>query len=148
MSLETILSKYDQIVEGVRHYRVNYGGCGSFALALGKELKAKGIKFHYVVLFHQLSNETYHEVRNYVKTNNIRDFAQYTWWTHVMIRVDNKYIDAEGIKYEPRLMHYRNPTKVITEEFLTDMVKAPIWNPSYERINTVKVKSIIKKVLA
>ena len=152
MKVSNLLKKYDNIVNDVanRVTRVNCGGCGVYALMLGKQLKKQNIKFDYVLLFRgRLDRKDSEFIKNCVNNNDIDGINGYHW-THVMIKLRNKkYIDGKGIFDYPEMDGQYFECRKITSEVLKSMVgNTYIWNPSFNRKREQpKIRKIFKKHL-
>lgn len=81
-------------VIGSKFPNIACGGCGLFAKSLGNILEGLGVEFDYVLIHHT----EYGMARGNEGINNniVRDVI-HSSWTHVMIKVGNKYIDNEGV---------------------------------------------------
>lgn len=146
MNKKELLSKYKKVIKKINKKIdcVNHGGCGVFALELGKLLKKQGIEFDYVMLFSSFDEDDKTYVKDLMKNNMVRDFNFETSWTHIVIKVGKKYIDGESIT--------KTLDKVgltMTEEFLENLVNQEMyWNDTFDRNQTPKIQKILKKSLA
>jgi len=146
MNKKELLSKYKKVIKKVNKKieYINHGGCGVFALELGKQLKKHGIDFNYVMLFRSIDDDDKTYVQDLIKNNMVRDFNFETEWTHIVIKVGKKYIDGEEVK--------KTLDKVgltMTEEFLENLVGQEMyWNDMFDRNQIPKIQKILEKSLA
>lgn len=146
MKKKEFLSKYKKVIKKIdkKIDNVNRGGCGIYALELGKQLKRHGIKFEYVMLFTHLGKEDKPYVKDLMRNNMVRDFNFDTNWTHIVIKVGKKYIDGEEIRES--LTDVGLP---MNEEFLNNLVDHKgYWNDTFDRKQRPKIEKILEKNLA
>lgn len=149
MKKKEVLAKYGNIINDISNKvnRVNCGGCGLYAKMLGDILKANNIKFDYVMLFRQ--SVTYDkQLKAYIDNNDVEEVNNYHW-SHIMVKIGKRFIDAEGVFDSPMFNGSRLETKKINGEFLETMLEQKyMWNPTFNRkTETPKIKRILKKHL-
>lgn len=143
--MKPVFENYDKIVKELKPLQVNWGGCGFYARELGSLLKAKNIKFKYVVLFNNITPKS--NTNKLVKSNNVEEFNNLSWY-HVMIKLDGKFIDAEGIHNTSLFNGKKMKTRTITDSFFNTFVSIDkFWNWNFDRDNIKKIKSVLKKNL-
>jgi len=149
MKKKEVLAKYGNIINDISNKvnRVNCGGCGLYAKMLGDVLKANNIKFDYVMLFRQ--SVTYDkQLKAYIDNNDVEEVNNYHW-SHIMVKIGKRFIDAEGVFDSPMFNGIRLETKKINGEFLETMLEQKyMWNPTFNRkTEKPKIKRILKKHL-
>ncbi len=149
MKKKQVLAKYDNIINDISNKvnRVNCGGCGLYAKMLGDILKANNIKFDYVMLFRQ--SVTYDkQLKAYIDNNDVEEVNNYHW-SHIMVKIGKRFIDAEGVFDSPMFNGSRLECKKINGDFLETMLEQKyMWNPTFNRkTETPKIKRILKKHL-
>ena len=143
--MKPVFENYNEIVYELKPLQVNWGGCGFYANELGNLLKAKNIKFKYVVLFGYI--EAKHNTNKLVKSNLVEDFSRLDWY-HVMIKINNKFIDAEGIHDAPVFNGRKMKTRTLTDRFFSTFVGMDrLWNWHFDRGNIPVMKKILKENL-
>lgn len=144
MKTKDLVAKYDKVLQDVSKNikHINCGGCGIYALELGKVLEQQKVKFKYIMLFHRLTDTHKKDIKEVIKNNRITEFNYYSW-THVVIKVGRKYFDGESV------CDKLNKTYLpISQEFLTEMVgNEKMWNYMFNRRQTPKLRTILKKHL-
>jgi hypothetical protein len=149
MKKKQVLAKYDNIINDISNKvnRINCGGCGLYAKMLGDILKENNIKFDYVMLFRQsVTNDK--QLKAYIDNNDVDEVNNYHW-SHVMVKIGKRYVDAEGVFDSPMFSGIRLETKKISEVFLETMLEQKsMWNPTFNRkTEKPKIKRILKKHL-
>jgi hypothetical protein len=149
MKKKQVLAKYDNIINDISNKvnRVNCGGCGLYAKMLGDILKANNIKFDYVMLFRQ--SVTYDkQLKAYIDNNDVEEVNNYHW-SHIMVKIGKRYVDAVGVFNSPMFNGMVLETKKINGDFLETMLEQKhMWNPTFKRkTETPKIKRILKKHL-
>ena len=149
MKKKQVLAKYDNIINDISNKvnRVNCGGCGLYAKMLGDVLKANNIKFDYVMLFRQ--SVTYDkQLKAYIDNNDVEEVNNYHW-SHIMVKIGKRYVDAVGVFNSPMFNGMVLETKKINGDFLETMLEQKhMWNPTFKRKTEMpKIKRILKKHL-
>lgn len=145
MKTKDLLAKYDKVIKDVtkKVKHVNRGGCGVFALELGKVLKENKIKFKYVMLFRHIDNEDKDYFKTLMENNMVSDFNSEASWTHIVVKVGKKYIDGEEMLDKPK--HKGIP---MNEDFLNNLIKQKsYWNSMFDRKQKPTIKKILEKHL-
>ena len=149
MKKKQVLAKYDNIINDISNKvnRVNCGGCGLYAKMLGDILKANNIKFDYVMLFRQSVTRD-KQLKVYIDNNDVEEVNNYHW-SHIMVKIGKRYVDAVGVFNSPMFNGNRLETKKINGEFLETMLEQKhMWNPTFNRkTEKPKIKRILKKHL-
>ena len=136
---------------------INYGGCGYFAKELGNVLKTKGYEVKYVLL---LSNEDEVDYANKCINKNKINILNGLSWAHVMVNVEDKLIDVEGlfdVKYDEkkkvylRTKGYSKYYGITLPETLLHTWLTPQydknWNPTFDRKIVPKMRKELQKSL-
>lgn len=143
--MKPVFENYNEIVKELKPLGINWGGCGFYANELGSLLKAKNIKFKYVVLFGYI--EAKHNTNKLVKSNLVEDFSRLDWY-HVMIKVNGKFIDADGIHDAPVFNGRIMKTRTLTDRFFSAFVGMNrLWNSHFDRGEIPVMKKILRKNL-
>ena len=96
--------------------RLNYGGCGVFAILLGEHLVNFGlnIKYHYILRYKS-------DIKRANEAVNNRDWwgLECTSWTHIIISINDRYyVDSTGI--------YKKKLDLISQHITTNPDRAKI----------------------
>lgn len=132
---------------------INSGGCGYFAKELGDVLKTKGYKIKYVLL---LSNEDDVDYANKSIKNNQIKILNGLSWAHVMVNIEDKLIDVEGVceaNYDKKNEIYTKDRYVgitlpetLLHTWLTPKYDSN-WNPRFDRDIVPKIRKELQKSL-
>ncbi len=131
---------------------INHGGCGYFAKEFGSILKAKGIQHKYYLLVSSLSNVK--EAIKRIEAKDIDRLNMYVHWTHVMVNVDDKLIDAEDVVdisledgYKRKGRHYLvELPEDLLHEWLTPEYDSH-WNYTFDRKKVPVIREVLNKNL-
>lgn len=135
---------------------INAGGCGIFALELGKKLKQNNIKFKYVLISYNKEETFLSSTRNFnrlpedIKTNmEVLDRHNYGV-SHVMIYHKGCFIDSTGVYNKINETRWGggmfNPSSIINEDYLSMWCKDGCWNNTFNRDNIPTIKEMINNL--
>ena len=132
----------------LRYPLLNGGGCGVFALSLGKVLKELGYEYEYLLIIK--NKHTLVEANHSINRNDVNSLNN-TDWTHLIIKLGKYYIDVDGVRTEVKKTYEVNLTDSLSEELLKEMLSEEnryMWNSTFDRkqmrtIN-VKLKELLK----
>lgn len=131
---------------------INCGGCGYFAKELGSVLKTKGYEVKYVLL---LSDEDEVEYANKCIKKNEINILNGLSWAHVMVNVEDKLIDVEGLfdaNFDKKNNVYKKDRYIgitLPESLLHTWLTPKYdknWNPYFDRGIVPKIKKELQKV--
>lgn len=144
------LSKQLQEI-GNSFIHINGGGCGEFALALGKKLKKNNIKFKYVLL-NEREGSTIQNVREFNSLKkksslhhiNVEGFNVY----HIMIYVKGQFIDCTGVynSLKETEWNYCKVSAILKEKTLKKLCENGGWNFYFDRDQIPDIKKRISSL--
>jgi uncharacterized protein YdeI (YjbR/CyaY-like superfamily) len=126
---------------------INCGGCGCYAISLSDTLKELGYQHKFVVVFHR--KESLINGKKFLQEENMTDFL-HCGWTHIMLKVNGKLIDSEGIfnNLSDRYQESRKYHSIVDERYVKELVdNEDVWNPMFDRKHVKKIETIMKKHL-
>jgi hypothetical protein len=132
---------------------INCGGCGHFAKELGTTLKTKGYEVKYILL---LSDEGDVDYANKSIKDNKLDILNNLSWGHVMVNVEDKLIDIEGLceaKYDKKNKVYKKDRYIgitLPENVLFTWLTPKYdhnWNRAFNRDYIPKIRKELQKSL-
>jgi len=144
--LDKTMKKLDKL-----YNTINCGGCGIFASELGNVLKQKGLNVKYLLV---LKYKPHVEIaQRYARENKILDLNN-LHWGHVMVLVDKKLVDSEGVfnklneRFKSGRKYYGVELPEVTlNEWLTPKYESN-WNRTFDRGKLVpKIKKELIKNL-
>jgi hypothetical protein len=150
--LETTLKKLKRT-----YNTINCGGCGYFAKELGDILKNKGYEVKYVLLMRM---ESHIEPTNKAIKQNKIDKVNELSWCHVMLNVEDKLIDVDGLvrsEYdEAKKVYIKNnvyskyygvtlPEKTLSKWLMPKYDSH--WNYMFDRSIVPKIRKELQKSL-
>lgn len=127
----------DKVIEEIKKLKIeniNNGGCGFFALTLSNRLDELGIKYKVILIGKLPFTAFISKILN-----------RKTSYYHVMLKVNNKFIDSSG-EYDfltPKILSYLFKT-ICSKEYLNYIVNNAEWNNKYDIKNNSIIKEIIK----
>ncbi len=117
---------------------INHGGCGIFAKMLGELLEDRGYVVKYYVV---LASDTFIDL---LRIDNTCDNVLQTNFYHVVINVDNKIIDSNGVV---DINDYNEHHIEIEKVTLKELLKKANWRKTYDPAHTPKIEEILYKNL-
>jgi hypothetical protein len=136
---------------------INYGGCGYLAKELGDILKTKGCEVKYVLLLR--SEDHIAPANKRIKQNRI-DGLNMLDWAHVMLNVEDKLIDVDGLceaeydKSKKVFIKKNTYTKYygveLPEQTLSEWLMPEYdshWNYAFDRKIVPKMRKVLQKNL-
>ncbi len=130
---------------------INRGGCGFFAQYLYMTLYNIGLQPDITIVGRGEEN-----IKNVIQNNGSPN--DITHWAHILIHVEGKYIDSDGVLINPTpdKVQYPDIVKGLTIELLREWNKNfRYWNPTFDRSQkeTIKkgfleIERIVKKKIS
>lgn len=146
--LQTINGKFDYI---------NQGGCGKFALALGKKLEKEDVRFKYVLVSYADRDvpTLLSSVRKFIEyTNTLEDTNQNRaengfLIVHILIYHKGKFIDSEGVHnslYDAGYGSSCRLSAILEKSRLENWCNSPTWNTTFADYQMGAISREINKI--
>jgi len=113
-----------------KYWNINSGGCAIFAAELCQLFNEIGVRAE-IAIKSSCSNaeEITEELRQAKKFTlnecNMRGF----WFTHVLVKVGDVYIDSRGVQENSKSKYYTH----VTLDEMKDFAYQDGWNPAFDR---------------
>lgn len=135
---------------------INAGGCGEFALALGRHFAKHNIKFKYLLISYRNNENILSSTRNFhalpedIKTN-MSVLHEYNYCIcHIMIYYKGHFIDSTGVHETLETTRWSNDifslSSIISENYLSAWCETGRWNEMFDKDNIPKIKKEIEKI--
>lgn len=119
---------------------IGNGGCGFFARSLSKQLIELNIPHKIIARFGPF-DEQEDNLKKYLQTGNVHDGNGEFTAAHVVIKVDEEYLDHDGYSKENYL--FLRESVEISMKNLEDMIEYSDWNPAFDRNNVPKIEEML-----
>jgi len=146
--LQTINEKFD---------RINHGGCGKFALALGKKLEKENVKFKYVLVSYADRNiptllssvRKFTEYTNTVEDTNENRVKNGFLIIHILIYYKGKFIDSGGVYNNISDAGYDSSCRlsaILEKSRLENWCNSSTWNTTFADYQMGAIRREINKI--
>ena len=134
--LEEFVNEYFDINNKVKH--INKGGCGIFAKHLYIKLKLMGYSPRLVIITNDIDD---------TKKLLNESIAFAGLYIHIMVKVNGKYLDCQGIYKTFNNTEYENfkVYGLFSFQRLNEMNDEPMWNPKFNRDNISVIEKKLEK---
>ncbi len=142
-NLETLLHCINSIFKNI-----NAGGCGHFALMLGKKLKLEGHKVKVVCLQKFCENDDIEEIKKIYELapNDLKELnSKGAYLTHIMLKVNNYYIDSTGIYNNSNIYSNFEEAAQVDLNKLENWCNSEGWVKTFDIAQLPKMKYLIDK---
>lgn len=142
-NLETLLHCINSIFKNI-----NAGGCGHFALMLGKKLEAEGHNVSVVCLQKFCQTDDIEEIKRVYELapDDLEELnSKGAYLTHIMLKVDDYFIDSTGI-YNDTLKYpdFQQAAQVNLNK-LESWCNSEGWNTMFDLEQLPKMQHLINK---
>lgn len=130
-----------------KYRNINSGGCGKFALILGKRLAKEGVPFKYVLLTNHMDTpkERFNLFKEDVREGNMQHTSKIRWTiAHIMVYSNGYLIDCTGIyKTIPERWEHWAIGGFLPDKILQSWCRQKGWNRTFD---VSQLPSIRKRV--